>query len=490
MIRTKKLVLALCFMTAVMFQAVGDMNVTVYGDNDPELYGRAMLRIDPVSMDLSSFHSYDTIMAPQPGIDTAVVMEAMIYDILEDKLKDIRHVNLDDYIIDRDYSIDLTVYTVTFKKYGLGITFSLHKPGEGVLAQIRQVYKSDDYWRPRVLDRYNDNYIIRIHSCEDIYNTSKKEVSFQEALIAATILGDSEQWLWGIHDGLGMMADVADILKTMEPEMLVKEESEPVIPMLEEEPEKSADFEFSLSRSQIKFLNEVIDGMVGSKAVIARLDEKHYMEIQREIGITWLMVHDEKNNFSYKVKVNPNGYLSVQSDEEFKEDAEYIAGEIKEYLDRLIRNEKNVFYNNKILQYTLAQDIFDYLRRKFTYTDNDEHYLPQQVEARGTIDADDGALYMWKTLRDAGIPAKIVVIKNPYDQVDMGEHYNTAVLFKAEENWMWMDIETFGQDTGSHWIGIPAKIFKQSVVFAEIDVTNTWIKGLSEKNWRWQTSSY
>jgi hypothetical protein len=84
---------------------------------------------------------------------------------------------------------------------GVDITFSLEKAGEALYREIDDYYADWPDWQGPVREHYRENWIIRIHRAENVFEPWVDRISYNEALLAATLIADKDQWLWGIHDG-------------------------------------------------------------------------------------------------------------------------------------------------------------------------------------------------------------------------------------------------------------------------------------------------
>ena len=171
--------------------AMAEDVVTVYDDFDDGRFGRSEYRSVFRSVKLSAFTRSETLPVLSPALDeesflTAVVLSKEGYNRLV-PLMDIRG-------------------RVLFSRDGLEFVFSLEKPGDAVLKVIEEYYQGPrKSWLEAVTQHYKDNYVIRIHSAENILEPWNDTITYTEALLMATTVGDRDQWLWGIHDGLNLL---------------------------------------------------------------------------------------------------------------------------------------------------------------------------------------------------------------------------------------------------------------------------------------------
>jgi hypothetical protein len=171
--------------------------VTIYDDFDDGVFGRSEYRSVHRSVTLSAFSRFESLSVASPGWEetnhlTAVVLSAARAD-------EIRRAEYD-FITERDEGV------YNYNRDGLEFSFSLEKPDHEVLSVLEEYYKgSFSPWLESVRQHYEDNYIIRIYSAENVFEPWNNLIQYNEALLMATILGDREQWLWGIHDGLDLL---------------------------------------------------------------------------------------------------------------------------------------------------------------------------------------------------------------------------------------------------------------------------------------------
>ncbi len=183
--------------------------LTVYKENMPAHYGRAEVRAEKISYKLNEFSLSETFMTESPGgMLTAVALSSTIVEKLESLFIDYDEIYIDPYWLEKDVFEGRTTYLYYDGDSGIKFLFSPEKAGKEILNEVDIVYGDDPYWREEVGRHYRENYVIRIFSAENIIDYRSVEITFTEALLMATLIGDSDQWLWGIHDGLGMLEQV------------------------------------------------------------------------------------------------------------------------------------------------------------------------------------------------------------------------------------------------------------------------------------------
>ena len=197
--RIKKLSAILLFSGLFCFPAFSaePQRVSIYDDFDDGGFGRSEYRSVIRTVKLPAFSRSSTLSTDDPsregrGLLTAVVLSAGT----EAKLRqgvypDVRRTEEGVYRYSRE---------------GLEFTFSLEKPGPEILLLLKDYYQGPyAAWLESVTLHYEENFIIRIHSAENIFDPWTERIDYNEALLMATVLGDRDQWLWGIHDGLDLL---------------------------------------------------------------------------------------------------------------------------------------------------------------------------------------------------------------------------------------------------------------------------------------------
>lgn len=169
-------------------KAKGDM-VTIYTDFIEQSFGRSPYRQALLSVDLRAFERYRSYPVAEPGgWLTAVVMRKETVDKLR----------AGTLPISSSIHINRGKYYLNYK--GISLVFSVEGVTTRQIEMIERVYANLPTARSQVLDYYRQNFVIRIYEAEDLFHPQVQEISFFEAMLSATIIGDSQQWLWGVHD--------------------------------------------------------------------------------------------------------------------------------------------------------------------------------------------------------------------------------------------------------------------------------------------------
>lgn len=166
--------------------------VSIYDEFDNGLFGKSIHRGVIVSVKKAAFARAETLDVKnddEQGYLTAVVLDMGTGDRLLAGEFDLPYKNMMGY----------RVYT--YSKDGLNISFSIERANEKIVQMVSDFYSEDETWHDPLVEHYRENYVIRIHRAENIFESWSDEISYNEAMVAATLIGDSDQWLWGIHDG-------------------------------------------------------------------------------------------------------------------------------------------------------------------------------------------------------------------------------------------------------------------------------------------------
>ncbi len=192
-------------------------SVSIYNDGEGDLFGRSRFRgVRSTVLDAvySRRESYDVarVIGGVEEYQTAVVLSAGVRDRLVSLFEESSSVDYrGGYHLEWKNQGERKVFYLQHSGMGLDVAFSLDRPPEDMLQMVRELYDQDDFWRRwsrPVLDHYRSSYVLTIHRAENVFRPWEKEISYAEALLAATLLGDREQWLWGVHDGRGLLEEI------------------------------------------------------------------------------------------------------------------------------------------------------------------------------------------------------------------------------------------------------------------------------------------
>lgn len=192
----KKIILIFLCFSFIPHLFAEESLVSIYDEFDNGLFGKSVHRGVIVTIKKSAFSRSETLMVKnegEVGYLTAVVMTNSTAKKLMDGFYKLDHFVSDGY----------TIYIIN--KDGLNFSFSIEKAGENLIDFVSESYKDDKLWHDPLVEYYRDNYVLRIHSAENIFESWTEEITYNEAIVAATLIGDADQWLWGIHDGCDIL---------------------------------------------------------------------------------------------------------------------------------------------------------------------------------------------------------------------------------------------------------------------------------------------
>ena len=201
----KMLFLLLTLILSINLHSDDKTFVEIYQTHDNGKFGRSEDRDIVLSIKESVFKRHRTLQAnPELDLLTAVVLDSRVAKKLASLFVSENSVHFGYIKITKDGE----VYTIEDDSIFLTFSFSLEKVNKQLLSVISTHYAKLPMVRDIVLEHYNENYVIRIHSAENLLKPEAREITYDEALVMATIIGDCDQWLWGIHDGRGYLEDL------------------------------------------------------------------------------------------------------------------------------------------------------------------------------------------------------------------------------------------------------------------------------------------
>lgn len=193
--------------------------VTFYADGLSDLYGRSPRRL-VVTTVLDGVYGYresfdiSGVLSDRSYYQTALVLDEDVRNRLVSLFETGSSRELEPGLrLSWKDEENRRVFSLVHGGWGLDISFSLTRPTEKMVDLIREVYSKDAFWQrwqQPVLEHYRSNYVIAIHRAENVFEPWEKEISYQEALLAAALIGDKDQWLWGIHNGRGLLKEVLE----------------------------------------------------------------------------------------------------------------------------------------------------------------------------------------------------------------------------------------------------------------------------------------
>jgi hypothetical protein len=196
----KKVILGFCFLFIVLPMAAQDQTsetvVSIYDEFDDGLFGKSRHRGVIVSVKKGAFaraESFDVKEDGEQGYLTAVVMDKETVEKLESGY----------YGLPFSDSMGYKIYHYDYE--GLDFSFSVEPANKSILQMVSDFYSNDPVWHDPLVKHYEENYVIRVHRTENVFDSWSEDITYNEAMIAATLVGDKDQWLWGIHNGADIL---------------------------------------------------------------------------------------------------------------------------------------------------------------------------------------------------------------------------------------------------------------------------------------------
>lgn len=185
--------------------------VVIYADASPRDFGKSWKRHQVRAVSFREFASTRTLSVADPdGVLTAVLVDARVSLALQRFMEGFQERWIDPAWLWAERRGNRTVYTYFDPALRLQFSFSLEKANEKILALIDRTYAKDLSTRKEVRELYQKNYVVRIHSAENVFEPWLDTITFDEVLLAATLVGNDFQPLWGIHDGCGLLKSLPD----------------------------------------------------------------------------------------------------------------------------------------------------------------------------------------------------------------------------------------------------------------------------------------
>ena len=169
-------------------------SVQMYLDFTGSSLGRSPYRQLRLTVELRSFARYRSYPVAEPaGWSTAVLLSSETRQkLLAGELPVSQYIRTRGGVHYLDYE-------------GIRIGFGLEAPPKVIFDMIAQTYEKLPAVAERVMARYRNGYTIRIYEAENVLDPENQIISYPEAVLAATLVGDAEQLLWGVHDGRDLL---------------------------------------------------------------------------------------------------------------------------------------------------------------------------------------------------------------------------------------------------------------------------------------------
>ncbi len=170
--------------------------VQIYLDFTGGNLGRSPYRQLRFEIELSAFQQYRSYPVADPaGWSTAVFVSRET----EKKLR-LGQLPLSQYISNQG-----GVYYLDYR--GIRIAFGLEVPSKAIFDIIENTYANLPEIARLVAEHYRSGYVVRIYETENVLEPENQIISYPEAVLGAVIIGDKEQWLWGIHDARALLSE-------------------------------------------------------------------------------------------------------------------------------------------------------------------------------------------------------------------------------------------------------------------------------------------
>ncbi|GAB4368270.1 MAG: hypothetical protein Kow009_05060 [Spirochaetales bacterium] len=211
MIRILLLGLAFLMAEPLILWSVEEDRVLIYADASPRDFGKSWKRHGVRAVSFTQFSSARTLSTADPdGVLTVVLVDARVKRALDTFLDGFLERWVDPAWIWSEPRRNRTVYTYFDPALRLQFSFSLEKPDDRLLSLIDRTYANDPATRRNVRRLYQENYVVRIHAAENVFEPWLETITFEEVLLAATLIGNTFQPLWGVHDGCGLLEAFPD----------------------------------------------------------------------------------------------------------------------------------------------------------------------------------------------------------------------------------------------------------------------------------------
>jgi hypothetical protein len=186
----------------------GDPAVSIYRDYDDGLFGRSIYRGVIFSVKLDSFGRYRTLpVGHLDGLTAYLVSSRRGNDIAAGSSEGLVLIGpAPRYNLPRP-TRDPEKWLYRYNRDGIKIVFSLEAAPEDLYNEIQSTYFGKESLIEEVSESYRDGYILRIHEAENLYRPQIAKIDYEDILVAAALIADIFQPLWGIHDGNGLGSD-------------------------------------------------------------------------------------------------------------------------------------------------------------------------------------------------------------------------------------------------------------------------------------------
>jgi len=212
--KTRILTVFLLLLAAAGVTSAQDEAVSIYTRFSAAEWGRTGERNQITRIDFSEFLRAPVLKAPPAeGYLTAVLVDGRIISAVMEKMTPGQTVGDGQASFSWIVREGRQAFQIRDDRWGLDLVFSLEEAPEAMLESIAALYRLDSLNRTLVLQEYREKRVIRIFQASDVLEKDGR-LSFGEALAAATLIGDTFQPLYGIHDGRGYLRNLGYLLET------------------------------------------------------------------------------------------------------------------------------------------------------------------------------------------------------------------------------------------------------------------------------------
>lgn len=190
----KKTFLLIPFLATLLSIVGAQESVVVYHDFVEDALGRSPYREILVSINPIAFTRTSTMDIPEEGGWLTAVFVSRDTELL-----------LDSGMLPISSYIEKIAGVYYLNYNGIECRFSLEPPTKELFDLVDIAYRNDESSRQFVTNWYKEGRLVRIYSAENIINPETTGITYDEAMIMATLLGDKVQWFWGIHDAYSLL---------------------------------------------------------------------------------------------------------------------------------------------------------------------------------------------------------------------------------------------------------------------------------------------
>ena len=191
--------------------ACAEPDIEIYTHFRPEMFGTALDRSDVLGFSFDVFRDSPTMNVPGDGIATMVTFSAVVRAQLLDILEDGERLLRDGVEVSRFKKAGVDMFSLRYIPGDMEFSFSLEQPSGEMYDVIDRVYGGRPDVASEVKTHYADNFIVRIHAAEDFLESGNGRIDFEEALVAASVIGEPFQHLLGIRNGRNLLGNLGYI---------------------------------------------------------------------------------------------------------------------------------------------------------------------------------------------------------------------------------------------------------------------------------------